>query len=303
MGRQPSGAIRPGDASAPAVGRVVIGILRESRPSVQGVFLLRFLAGGVRHAHFAYARMIVGAAVWLGVMIFVYVLNGVMDVVEDQANGSQRPVASGELSPGHALLAAGTLAGAAVCGGMLLSNRMLMLVVAQLALGYAYSGAPFRWKRHTVTAVATGALGGLITYLAGRAAAGGPNSMGLILFAVSAAAWMGLVGSTTKDLSDVRGDAAAGHLTISVRYGEAVGRRVAATAAIGIGGCFLAVSRAFEPPLLLPAAVLAVGALAVAVAALDPRRGAARSVQRRPYRVFMLAQYAVNFALIGTILG
>nr|WP_166395337.1 UbiA family prenyltransferase [Rubrobacter marinus] len=73
---------------------------------MQGIFLLRFLAG----ASFANPIFSGGAGVelWGGAALCVcatlsvYIINGVMDIEEDRVNGSSRPVASGKLTVGQA---------------------------------------------------------------------------------------------------------------------------------------------------------------------------------------------------------
>jgi hypothetical protein len=52
------------------------------------------------------------------------------------------------------------------------------------------------------------------------------------------------------------------------------------------------------PGLLIPAFVLALGAIAVAVVTLGPWSRGDKSRRRRAYRAFMLTQYAANLAVI-----
>ncbi|MBV9455678.1 MAG: hypothetical protein JOZ19_16435 [Rubrobacter sp.] len=72
------------------------------RPAVQGIFLLRFLAGasfaGPLSVGGVNFQLWGGAALWVCVTLSVYILSGVMDVEEDLINGSSRPVASGKLT-------------------------------------------------------------------------------------------------------------------------------------------------------------------------------------------------------------
>jgi 4-hydroxybenzoate polyprenyltransferase len=269
---------------------------------VQFLFMLRFLATAATRGHPLSLRGVVGALVWLCAMVFVYAFNGITDVVEDRANGSSRPIASGQLGPRSALVVAAAAAALAVLGGLALGADATVLVLLQLALGYVYSGPPVHGKRHALGAATTGALGGFVTYLAGAAITDRVVSVELVVFSVSASVWMGVVGTATKDLSDIPGDAIAGRRTIGVMLGEATGRRIAAVAALVVGGLFLVVCATCEPDLLLPGGVLAVGGLAVAAASLTGRCGGSRDERRRPYRVFMVTQYALSFALVGRLL-
>ena len=84
------------------VAEVLYRCFLESRPAVQGIFLLRFLAGASL-AGPLFVRGVVnfplwgGAVLWVCVTLSVYILNGVMDIEEDQINASSRPIASGKL--------------------------------------------------------------------------------------------------------------------------------------------------------------------------------------------------------------
>jgi 4-hydroxybenzoate polyprenyltransferase len=274
----------------------------ESRPSVQVLFMMRFLATAATRGHPLSLRGLGGALVWLCATVFVYAFNGITDMVEDRANCSSRPIASGQLAPRQALVVAGAAAATAVLGGLALGTDAVVLVLIELALGYAYSGPPIRGKRHVVGATATGALGGFVTYLAGSAITDRTINVEVMVFAVAASVWMGVVGTAAKDLSDIAGDAVAGRRTVGVVLGEATGRRVAAVTALVVGWLFLVVCVTREPDLLLPGMVLAAGGVAVAVTALAGRCGGSRDERRRPYRVFMVTQYALNLALVGRLL-
>jgi 4-hydroxybenzoate polyprenyltransferase len=79
----------------------------EARPAVQGIFLLRFLAGASFAGSLSAGEVVnfalwTGVALWICATLSVYILNGVMAVEEDRINGSSRPVASGKLSVAHA---------------------------------------------------------------------------------------------------------------------------------------------------------------------------------------------------------
>ena len=55
----------------------------------------------------------------------------------------------------------------------------------------------------------------------------------------------------------------------------------------------------FAPSLLIPAFVLAFGAVAVAVVTLGPWSRGDKSRRRRPYKVFMLTQYGATLAVMN----
>ncbi|CAA9446712.1 MAG: hypothetical protein AVDCRST_MAG78-2949 [uncultured Rubrobacteraceae bacterium] len=275
----------------------------EARPAVQGIFLLRFLAG----ASFAGSlfgggvlnlSLWGGAALWVCVTISVYILNGVMDVEEDQINGSSRPVASGKLKVTQAAVAAGGLAVLSVVGSLALGNLMVGSVVVALALGWLYSGPPFYLKRWPTGLAVVAILAALITYNAGYASnGGGYGILSLLVFAVVMALWMGLVGQT-KDLSDIEGDKQAGRRSGPVIWGEDTARLVFSGVALCLGGGYILAAALFATGLLIPAFAVAFGAVALAIVTLGPWSRGDKSRRRRPYQVFMLTQYAANLAVV-----
>jgi 4-hydroxybenzoate polyprenyltransferase len=154
------------------------------------------------------------------------------------------------------------------------------------------------------------ALGGLLTYYAGVAAAGASSPPAAVLvLAGFMSVWMGAVGTTTKDLSDVAGDAAAGRRSLPIRLGERRVRTGVAVLAPALGVAFVltCLKLAVDGELghrqyleVLPGAcVVLIGALMLAAAVLTPIGTAAdRHRQRRPYRIFMITQLGAH----GTVL-
>jgi 4-hydroxybenzoate polyprenyltransferase len=278
----------------------------EARPAVVGIFLLRFLAGA------SFTRPLFtkgvnlhlweGAALWICVTLSVYILNGVMDVEEDRTNGSTRPVASGKLTTARAAGVAVGLGILSLVGGLLLGRLMACSVVVTLVLGWLYSGPPFYLKRHPAAWAVIGIAAALITYNAGYASNvgdtnGGGDLHSFSMFASVMALWLGVV-SQTKDLSDIEGDEHAGRRSVPVVFGDGMARLVFSGTALCLGCAYVLVAALLAPGLLLPALVLATGAVAVAVTALSPWSKGDRLKRRRPYKAFMLTQYGVNLAVV-----
>lgn len=235
---------------------------------------------------------------WACVTLSVYVLNGAMDVEEDRANRSKRPVARGDLTVPQAVGVAAGLAALSLAIGVLLAGSLIWCVAAALALGWAYSGPPLRLKRYPAGLAVTATLGGLLTYLTGYTInGGGGDRQGLIVFAGVMALWMGLVGQT-KDLSDAEGDEQAGRRSGPVAWGEGAARMVYSAMALSLGEAFTLWAAIFATNLLLPAIVLMLGASTVAVLLLGPWSRGCRSKRRRPYRVFMATQYVAHLVII-----
>lgn len=262
----------------------------ESRPLVQAAIIGRFLAG----AALAFAstgrthwQVAPAAVAWLAAGFSVYVFNGVNDVVEDRANGSSRPIASGRLTARAAM--------ALVIGGAVLALAAAVVAgealqaAIYLALGYVYSGPPFAAKRHWAAASLVITASGAVTFWT-ASRAGVCSSPAIVIAGATLAAWMGLVGALVKDLSDVAGDRISGCKNWIVTFGESRVERCAAELALGIGLFGAVASAAFCPQLLPAMAPLLVAAIIFAVRAwrvsVLPRRQGDRSL----YRVFMAAQ-------------
>ena len=191
--RMPEGSGDPGPSSGGA-GGTLGAIVEAMRPThwVKNAFVV---------APIIFANRIGSLAAWglcaAGVGAFcllsssVYLINDVCDRRGDRVHPSKRnrPVASGRLSPGAALVAAIVLAAvglgiaAAVCGqyrvdGMALHGwGLLVWAAAYFALNLAYS----TWlKRKIIVDVIIVALGFVLRAMAGAAAIGVPVSPWLV---------------------------------------------------------------------------------------------------------------------------
>jgi 4-hydroxybenzoate polyprenyltransferase len=279
-------------------------VWEEARPVVQIVFLLRFLTGlalAVRHHGNLSWSALAAAVSWSCITTSIYVLNGVSDVTGDRANGSTRPIASGRLPIDTALWAAVGLAVAGVALMAVVPGPAALLAVLMLVLGWLYSMARNPLKRTMPGFLAVVVGGGLLTYLAGWSAVGGRPGIHSLLFGTAMSLWMGLGGST-KDLSDTEGDRVEGRRTWPVILGERKARLAMAGSALAVGCGFLGTALDAAPSLVGPAAVLLGGALVLATDLVTGRGSGSRHIRRRPYRLFMVTQYAVHLTLLGSLL-
>jgi 4-hydroxybenzoate polyprenyltransferase len=290
-----------GPVAAPALGGTLAACLRESRPTVQVIFQIRYLFGATLAESVTWSeipRLAAGSLTWFCASFWVYLLNGVMDVTEDQINGSSRPIASGQLLPASALAVARGSALVALVVAALLGWPMLVVTVLMMLLGYTYSAPPFRFETNTVSSALVATAGGLLTYAAGLIACGDHPPVPLLVFAAAMSAWMGLVGIQVKDLSDVAGDRLAGRRTFAVRWADVWVRRLVALTALTVS-TGLAVGAVTVAPMLRPSAVVAVlGALALSGSVLSGHSVGSRARRRRPYRIFMLTQYGAHLLLL-----
>ncbi|WP_156725752.1 UbiA family prenyltransferase [Streptomyces apocyni] len=283
--------------------RTVRHCLREARPLVQVMFVLRFVTGALLTASAAHHRpdtphLLVGAVAWWAVTVSVYVFNGVSDLCEDRANKSERPLASGQLSESAARRAVVVTALAGLLLGCAAGWRVAESTAVFLALGYAYSAPSIAakcrsWSASAVTCVAAGT-----TYLAGAAASGSALTAESAVFALVLSLGVGLIAAVAKDLGSTRGDSLAGRRTLAVVRGERGARRFCAVAG-GALALVLAAGAVWvrQLPLEAAAVAFAVGALCVAGRCL-PVQGE-RDRPRAPYRAWMVTQYAVHLAALG----
>lgn len=269
----------------------------EARPAVQGIFLLRFLAGASLAGTLANWRVWESAAVWGCAVWAIYLLNGATDVEEDRINASPRPVARGTLNPTTAALGVAALATASLTGALMVGPAWWS-VAALLALGWLYSAPPLRLKRWPAGLVVVVVPAGLLTFYAGHTANGGEGKgIDLLVFATVMTLWMSLVGQT-KDLPDVAGDARVGRRSLPVVWGEGAARLVFSMVALVLAAALLLCALLLAPDLLPPGIVVAFGALMVASTALGGRSEDSDAGRRRPYRAFMLTQYIANAVVV-----
>ncbi len=280
--------------------RAVALSLREARPQVQVIFLLRFAtAAALSLISGAPARpaILIGAVAWFLLTWAIYLMNGIADLVEDRANGAHRPIARGDLSPA----AATRIAWGLVVGGLLIaatvSPLLVLLGAGQSLLGWAYSMGPVPLKRVTLHAVVSVVLAGLLTYAAGALCAGGRPEEHLLVFPAMMALWMA-VGGVTKDLSDVKGDRLAGRRTLPIRLGERRARQIMAMVAGAIAGGFVVLAADSPPTVRLASWLVLLGAttLAWVVCGAASRGDAFR--RRWPYRIFMATQYIAHISVL-----
>ncbi|MFD1535515.1 UbiA family prenyltransferase [Nonomuraea guangzhouensis] len=289
--------------------------LSEARPVVQIIFLLRFASGSALGSGMT-ASVLLGAFAWECAVVFVYLLNGVTDVVEDAVNASRRPIARGALPRGFARGFAFLAGGLALLAGLAMGAEFFAAIAAFMLLGYLYSAPPYQLKRHPAGAAVVVTLGGLLTYWGGLASGDGTTG-GLLtnwgdgtpgdpllaagVLAVAMSLWMGLVGTPTKDFSDTAGDAAAGRRSAADLFGASAVRRGVGLTAIALGGAYLYAASALAPMLVPAAAVTLAGAIVLAVLAVSPLSRGSRKAARLPYRVFMATQYGTHLVVALTL--
>jgi 4-hydroxybenzoate polyprenyltransferase len=265
----------------------------ESRPAVQLVFALRALAGSdlIRHPSVERAETVTG---WLLVTVAIYVFNGVADRIEDAANHSARPIASGALTRRAALTwcIGLSVVGLSLCGAA--GAPDFVLAIAMLVLGWAYSVGPALKNAPAGFAAVIG-LGAGLTYVAGWAARG-RFSQREAAFVAALALWVALC-CAAKDFSDLDGDRLAGRRTWPVLLGARSAARLLALLAM-CGAAVVVVTSQLAGLTPLPAIVISTGSVVLGASAIRHADSPDRQERRRPYRVFMITQYITNGALI-----
>jgi len=283
---------------------VMRGVLQESRPVVQLIFLIRACtAAGMP---FRFSLPAAGAvAGWSMVSMAVYVGNGITDRDGDRINGSARPIATGALpltAAGAAMIVL-AVAGTALCA--LSEPATIPLAIGFLLLGWAYSTGPALKNSPVGFSVVIG-LGAALTYLTGWLA-GGAGEPAALAFGIAMAFWVGLT-CAAKDFSDTEGDRLAGRRTWPVLLGT---HRAScwlgmATLAGSLGMVAMAVLVA--PVLQLAMAVVMTGSVTLNLtcsrSVSAPSSGRPnRPARRGPYRVYMWTQYVAHLAFVVAILA
>jgi len=155
-------------------------------------------------------------------------VNQIYDIEVDRINKPERPLPAGDLSIAQAwTVTIATYLLALVCAWMV-NELLLLIVVFTVFLTYAYSGPPFRTKRHWAFANVTIAIPrGFLLPLAGWAtvwgsaeftAAGTALPSDIWTFAAASGAFV-LGAASTKDFADLKGDEAGGCITLPLRVG------------------------------------------------------------------------------------
>ena len=153
----------------PARGAAVIGLFRSLRPGqwIKNSVIFAALIFAQRFTEVdAVLRSIWAFGLFCGVSGAVYLLNDVLDARADRTHPtkSRRPIASGQVPPRLAVVAAGVLAVASLGGSWALSPSFAAVAGTYLALNLAYSV----WlKRVVILDVMTIASGFLLRAVAG----------------------------------------------------------------------------------------------------------------------------------------
>ncbi len=145
----------------------------------------------------------------------VYLVNDLFDQDADRRHPTKRfrPIASGELSPGVAVVWAFALAAAALGAALWLGAVFAVVAAAYLLLFVLYS----RWLKHVVIVdVMTIAIGFVLRTVAGAAVIGVPVSDWLLVCTVLLALFLGL--SKRRHELTLLADSAAGHRRILDEY-------------------------------------------------------------------------------------
>ncbi len=202
---------RPFTLLAPAMGMVAYGLAAAGH-------------GGAFHIDRSDAlHVALGAFVAALLNVASNAVNQIFDIEIDRTNKPDRPLPSGALSIGEAWVVtvfgyAGSLAVAA-----LIHPTLLWIVAFTALLTYAYSGPPFRTKRHWAFANITIATPrGFLLPVAGWMAVALPRGDAIPndLWILAAASGLFVVGAaTTKDYADMEGDRAGGCVTLPLKFG------------------------------------------------------------------------------------
>jgi 4-hydroxybenzoate polyprenyltransferase len=163
-----------------------------------------------------------------------------------------------------------------------------------LLIGWAYSAGP-SLKDSALGFAAVIGIGAALTYTAGSIASA-HTDLHELATTLSISLWVALC-CGSKDFSDVDGDRLAGRHTWPVILGYRRAARLLSGLVVVAAGCVV-VSALETGADIFPALALGAGSIGLAITALRSTPAAERRNRRRPYRVYMLTQYATNAALL-----
>lgn len=197
---------------------LALALFEAMRPRqwVKNVFVLAgVLFAGRLFDRGALLRSFAAFALFCAAASAVYLVNDVADREQDAQHPTKRmrPVASGRLSPGAALVAAMSLGAVALAGAAILSGPLLAFLAGYLALTYAYS---FGLKRVFIVDALVVAAGFVVRAAAGAAVIDALISPWLILCTFQLALFLSL-GKRRHELV-LLGEEAPAHRDALSRY-------------------------------------------------------------------------------------
>lgn len=202
-------------------------------PPVIGMLAGAFAALGVTSGSIPVQQVIVGACMAAALNGASNVWNQLCDIELDRINKPHRLLVTGEVGKRAALITCAVLYAVALLLAWTIDSgggkECFVIVALTCFITYAYSGAPFRWRRFGWRANLSIALPrGMLLKVAGWSTvapvfhSAEPWCLGLVFF-------LFLLGATTtKDLEDVEGDRAGGVENLAVRLGKKGAIRVMA---------------------------------------------------------------------------
>jgi geranylgeranylglycerol-phosphate geranylgeranyltransferase len=202
---------RPFTLLAPAMGMLAYGLAAAG------------YGGSFEPTHADVHHILLGAFVAALLNVASNAVNQIFDIEIDRTNKPDRPLPSGALSIGEAWVVtivgyAGSIAVAAF-----IHPTLLWIVAFTALMTYAYSGPPFRTKRHWAFANITIATPrGFLLPVAGWMAVALPRGDAIPndLWILAGASGLFVLGAaTTKDYADMEGDRAGGCITLPLRFG------------------------------------------------------------------------------------
>jgi 4-hydroxybenzoate polyprenyltransferase len=222
---------KPSDETSAGARGGLADYITLTRPFTLLAPTIGFLSGAAIAARgFPPAAAFVGAASAAILNAASNIINQYFDLEIDRINKPKRPLPAGRISIRAAWIVTILLYIASFVTAALVNVQFLVIVLLTAFVTYAYSGPPFRTKRWGILANLTIALPrGCLLMVAGWTAAR-PDTMwtaepwfiGMIfgLYVLGAA--------TTKDFSDMKGDAEGGCRTLPIVYGVRTSAKIIA---------------------------------------------------------------------------
>ena len=217
--------------------------------TIAGIFLVPGSIGAIAsEAEFAgiVQRIAPLPVISLLITTGMFLLNDILDVDLDRANGKKRPLPSGQVTTKQGWIFIAWTNSAAVLLAVLTANPLSMvLVVPMLAIGIMYSAPKIALDDRFVIKTTVIALYYILCAALGFTALYGIGNLvinpAMIALAVIVLGGMRFISSVLNDTGDVDGDKAAGRRTIPI----VIGKENTVRMMIGIASAMVAASTAF----------------------------------------------------------
>lgn len=212
-----------------------VALLKHSKPVTGVIFFGVVAAGGFAAAQygseFNVLRVLLAGTSIFFVWLFSTIINDIYDLSIDRKSNANRPLVKKIFSLKEYWLISVVYAFLAFSFSSILGVEVAILVLFGLAISIVYSMPPLRFRNNFLGNISMGA-GMVISFLVGYSAIGGFSfnlEKNALLFLLIAFLYT-TIGTTVKDIKDLRSDATFGVKNLFTVFGKKKGKNVVTSA-------------------------------------------------------------------------